>query len=86
MPAHPVLRPMAPLDGLALAEVLEVLVELFEAVDEAEAEEPVDVALDDPEDVGPVIGAVDCPAICARTAAEKFPVILSRVNLAEKAK
>jgi len=78
MPAHPALRPMAPLLGLAVAEaVLEALLGDFEVLDAVKGD---DVGLDDPEDVGP-IGAVDCPAISDEIDALKVPVILSRVNL-----
>lgn len=62
MPAHPVLRSMAPLVVLAVEEVLEVLEGLFEPL--AEVEEAADVGFVDPEEVGPR-GAVDSPAICA---------------------
>ena len=46
MPAHPALRPMAPLDGLAVAEVLlEALEGLFEPRDVVNEEPEVDDGL-----------------------------------------
>jgi hypothetical protein len=83
MPTHPALTPMAPLDGLAVAEVVLEVPVVLEAEDAVK--EGVDVELAVPEDVGTPRGAVDCPAICDWIAEEKLPVILSRVNLAEKA-
>jgi len=78
MPTHPALRPEAP--PVAVAEA--VLVGFLEAVDEVK--DGVDVELDW-EAVGRLArGAVDCPAISAWTDALKLPVILLRVNLAEK--
>jgi len=68
--------PMAPLVLVADGTVLEVLLGFFEAV----------VVVTEGADVGPTVeevrpprGAVDCPAICDRTAAENVPVILSRL-------
>ena len=78
MPAHPALRLMAPLDGLAVAEVLlEALEGLFEPRDVVDEAAELD-GLADPEDVAPK-DAVDSPAISAETDAEKVPVILSRL-------
>jgi len=83
MPAHPALRPIAPLLGLAVAEVvLEVLEGFFEVPDEVkEADDaaPDVAALDAAEDVPP-IGAVDVPAISDRIDEEKVPDILVRLN------
>lgn len=83
MPTHPALTTMAPLDGLAVAEVVLEVPVVLEAEDAVK--EGVDVGPAVPEDVGPPRGAVDSPAICDWIAVEKLPVILSRVNLAEKA-
>jgi len=84
MPAHPALKPMAPLVALAVAVVLDALVGLFE-VDEVKEGVDVGPVVPEDEDDPPARGAVDCPAISARTDEEKEPVILSRVNWAEKA-
>jgi len=84
MPAHPALKPMAPLVALAVAAVLDALVGLFE-VDEVKEGVDVGPVVPEDEDDPPARGAVDCPAISARTDEEKEPVILSRVNWAEKA-
>jgi len=83
MPAHPALKPMAPLVALAVAVVLDALVGLFE-VDEVKEGVDVGPVVPEDEDDPPARGAVDCPAISARTDEEKEPVILSRVNWAEK--
>jgi len=84
MPAHPALKPMAPLVALAVAVVLDALVGLFK-VDEVKEGVDVGPVVPEDEDDPPARGAVDCPAISARTDEEKEPVILSRVNWAEKA-
>jgi len=79
MPAHPALRPIAPLLGLAVAEVvLEVLEGFFEVPDEVKEADDV-AALDAAEDVPPN-GAVDVPAISDRIDEEKVPDILVRLN------
>jgi len=82
MPAHPALRVMAPLLGLAVAEVVfEVLEGFFKEPDPVKEGDAV--ALDAPEDVEPT--SVDCPEISAKIEEEKVPVIPVRVNLEEKA-
>jgi len=82
-PAHPALMLMAPLLALLVpvAEaVLKLLVEAKDVVKEGvDAKPPVAVG------VAETRGAVDCPAISDRTVGEKVPVILLRVNWAEKA-
>jgi hypothetical protein len=75
---------MAPLVALAVAVVLDALVGLFK-VDEVKEGVDVGPVVPEDEDDPPARGAVDCPAISARTDEEKEPVILSRVNWAEKA-
>ena len=80
MPAHPALKPMAPLLGLAVAEVvLEVPVGFLEELVPVKEGDDVDVGLDAPEDVSPASGAVDCPEISAKIEEEKVPDILSRL-------
>jgi len=78
---HPALRPKAPLDAVAEA-VLEVLVGFLEAEDEVK--DGVDDGLAWESDGRGARGAVDCPAISAWTDELKLPLILLRVNLAEK--
>jgi len=73
---------MAPLVALAVAVVLDALVGVFDEVKEGVDVGPV---VPEDEDDPPARGAVDCPAISARTDEEKEPVILLRVNWAEKA-
>jgi len=78
-PAHPALMLMAPLLAL-LAPVAEGVLELW-------VEEGKDVVKDEaPVAVGEAeaMGAVDCPEISDRTVGEKTPVMLIRVNWAEK--
>ena len=75
-PAHPALIPMASLLARTVVEgVTAALVERVGVVNEG-----VDAGPDDVGDaVGPPRGAVDCPAISARTVEEKVPVIFVRL-------
>jgi len=80
---HPALRPKAPPVAVGEAVLFEALVGFLEAEDEVKDGVDDELAWES-DGRGAARGAVDCPAISAWTDELKLPLILLRVNLAEK--